>query len=223
MPWIDLEEGVARVQIHLAPTDHARRLEILATLAHYDRTMLSHFRLHPAGPGVSYLQAEERGLAGLLQGGMAALVLVLGSLVLVFRHWRSATAVILANSVPLALVLGLMGATGTPWSMDLLPLPVLLIGLAVDDSIHLLWAARGGRALRAWHLRLGARRAGAALLLTSLLLSLSLAVMLLSGLQAIRELGWLIPSGLLLALLCDLTLLPALARRPLRASSWSRR
>ena len=100
-----------------------------------------------------------------------------------------------------------------PWSVALLPVPAMLLGLANDDAIHMLWDRHRGRRLR-W--RRSALQAGHALLATSVILSLATATMLLSGIESNRHIGLLTPLGLMLALLCNLTLLPAI-------SSWRRR
>jgi predicted RND superfamily exporter protein len=88
----------------------------------------------------------------------------------------------------------------------------VLLGLAVDDTVHLLWPARRGGRGASRGVSRGAARAGPALLATTAVLAACIASMTLSGLRVNRELGLLLPAGLLLALACDLSLVPALLR-----------
>jgi hypothetical protein len=207
-PWIRFEQGAGRIQVHLAPMSFERRREIATWLHRFDETMLSHHRLSLAGPGHLYLVAEERGLRGALVGGILSLLVVAGALAWSFRRPATFVAALAGNLAPLLLVAGLMGALGIPWSLAVIPLPAVLLGLAVDDTVHLLWPARseGRGATR------GARRAGPALLATTAVLAACIATMMLSGLQVNREIGLLLPAGLVLALACDLSLVPALLR-----------
>jgi predicted RND superfamily exporter protein len=91
----------------------------------------------------------------------------------------------------------------------MLPLPAVLLGLAVDDTFHLLWPLRGrGRPTRLTLAR-SAMRTGPPVLATTAVLALSVATLAFSGLAPNRELGLLLAGGLVAALACDLTLIPA--------------
>jgi len=205
-PWVRFDRGAGRVQVQFASTSFARRSEIDAWLRHFGETMLSHHRLSFGGSGYHYLLAERRGLHGAVIGGVFSLLVVVTALAWSFRRRPRLLAVALVgNLAPLVLIAGLMGAIGLPWSLAVLPLPAVLLGLAVDDTVHLLWPLRGGRRFDR-----GALRAGPALLATTAVLACSVGTLMLSGLQINRELGLLLPAGLLAALACDLSLLPAL-------------
>jgi predicted RND superfamily exporter protein len=205
-PWVRFDRGAGRVQVQFAQTSLERRSEIDTWLRHFDETMLSHHRLSFGGSGYHYLLAERRGLHGAVIGGVFSLLVVVTALAWSFRQRPRLFAVALVgNLAPLVLVAGLMGAIGLPWSLAVLPLPAVLLGLAVDDTVHLLWPLRVGRRFDR-----GALRSGPALLATTAVLACSVGTLMLSGLQINRELGLLLPAGLVLALACDLSLLPAL-------------
>jgi len=218
-PWIRLDRGAGRVQVHFAPMPLARRDELLAWLRHFDATMLDHHRLLPGGPGYLYPLAEHRGVHGAVVGGLLSLAVVAATLAFVFRRPRALAVALLANVLPLLFVAGLMGALGRPWSLALLPLPAILFALAVDDTLHLLWAARGRAVPARAHVERGALRAGPAVLATTAVLAACVGTLLPSGLQANRDLALLLPAGLLLALLCDLAFVPAWLRGPRRRSA----
>lgn len=209
--WIIPDAGIGRIQLHLAPMPFSRLQQLMQWLAHFDDTMLSHHKLTLDGTGYQYYLAENRSIQGMAEGALYAFCGVGLVCLLAFRNiWL--TAVILAGCIaPLALTLGLAGMLGIPWSLALLPLPAILIGLAIDDGIHLLWTRGridmpGERALSD-----NARTAGTALLTTTLILAGSLLTLVFSGLLPNQQLGLLLASGLLLALAGSLTLTVSLA------------
>jgi len=223
-PWIRFDLGAARIEAHFARHPFARREEIHAWLEHFGRTMLSHHRLSLGGPAAAYRTAERRGVRGTLVGGGISLLVLAGALAWAFRGPRLLSAAILGNLAPLLLVTGLMGALGLSWSLAMLPLPAVLLGLAVDDTIHLLWPLRGGGNPRRLSLVRGALRAGPPVLATTAVLACCVATLALSDLEPNRELGLLLSLGLVFAIACDLSLVPALVRRgPAAPTSSGRR
>ncbi|MCG7950320.1 MAG: hypothetical protein N0E56_03760 [Candidatus Thiodiazotropha endolucinida] len=123
-----------------------------------------------------------------------------------FRQISLVAPALLVTLLPLWLAVGCMGVAGVDWSLALLGVPAMLFGLAVDDSIHLLWHRQSPASLNLI-LRRNALRSGAALTTTTVMLCLSVATLSLSSLQANQEIALLLAFGM--ALLMDLTLLPA--------------
>lgn len=190
----------------------ARRAEVIEWLDHFDETMLSHHRLVPSGPGYYYALVEWRGVRGAAVGALISLLAVGGILLAWLRNARTFLAAIVANIVPAVIVAGIVGCAEIPWSLALLPAPALLLGLGVDDTIHVLWRkGRAREARRGRQILLAARRAGPALIATTFVLAGSAATLSLSALTVNRDLGLVLPLGFLVALAADLTLLPALA------------
>jgi predicted RND superfamily exporter protein len=222
-PWLRLAHSAGRLQVHFAPHSFTRKREILGWLRHVDATMLSHHRLTFGGSGYHYFLIERQGLRGALAGGVLSLLVVLGTLTWWFRQWRLLLIAVVCNLVPLVLIGGMMGVMGVPWSLALIPLPAVLVCLAVDDSVHLLWPLRTPVTHQWRHIDAGARQAGPALLATTVMLAACVGILGLSGLQANRDLGFLLAVGLVVALACDLSLLPALLTISRRKSARPRR
>jgi predicted RND superfamily exporter protein len=217
-PWVDFSGGGARIEVHLRPMEQARKLELIEWIRHFDATMLSGYRVVLGGPGYLYPRAEQLGWHGALRGGVAtSLVLILIAIV-TLRRAALVVVALAGNLVPLVVLGGIMVAAGVPWSLGLLAIPVVLLSLAVDDTIHLLWP------LRSWEtdgtevaLDRAVIAAGPAILATTLILAVCLGGLGLSGLQVNRQLGFLFAVGIVVALACDLTLVPALIRGRSRA------
>ncbi len=209
--WVNEDAGAVRLQWYLSATSFERKREIMAWVANFDEDALTHHRIALSGTGYYYHLTEERGLRSLASSSLLSVLLIALALLWITRRAGAALAALCGSVVPALLLAGCMGWLGVPWSIAMLPMPALLLGLVNDDTIHMAWGA--GR-LRQW--RRNALEAGPALLATTVVLSGAIGTMALSGIQTNAYLGLLIPAGLVLALLCNLTLLPAL-------SSWSRR
>lgn len=205
---LDGGSGVARIDILFASHTIERQREIIAWLENFDKTMLGHHQLVFDGPGYLYPRVESLGVSGAVSGTLWSISGIVLLLSLVFRSVGFVLAAILSTLLPLWLVAGFMGAFGIDWSLALLGVPAMLFGLAVDDAIHLLWHWKS-QASPHLVLRHNALRSGAALTTTTLMLCLCVSTLWLSSLHANQEIAMLLALGMSLALLLDLTLLPA--------------
>lgn len=203
------DSGVFRLDVLFSPTERARQQQIIGWLTHFDQTMLSHHRIVFDGPGYLYPEVESLGLTGAVNGLLISLSGIILLLFVVFRQVGLVMAALLVTLLPLWFVVGIMGTTGINWSLALLGVPAMLFGLAVDDTIHLLWHRKRPTSFRRL-LRYNAIKSGTALTSTTLMLCLCVATLSLSSLQANQDVAILLSVGMALALLLDLTLLPAL-------------
>lgn len=210
-PWYS--QGAVRLQWYLTGADFGRKSELFAWVSNFADDALPNYTLTLSGPGFHTHQVEALGLKNLVIGFACSLGIIVGVLLLAVRDPVFTLAGLAGTLLPLLVVGGCMASLQIPWSVALLPVPALLLGLANDDAIHMIWG-RGKSRRGRW--RRNAVNAGPALLATSVILALATATMLLSGIQSNRFIGMLTPMGLLLAFVCNLTLLPAV-------SSWRRR
>jgi predicted RND superfamily exporter protein len=208
--WIRADRGSTRTLVLLAPSTYERRAEIFAWVEHYVRTVFPTYRVRLAGPAYLYHSAEREGVAGVWQGALLDVLLLVLTFALVFRRIGVAFSAVVVNAAPIVVLLGVMAILRIPWTLGLMGLPVIVFGLAVDDTIHLLWPARA-RPSAARFAR-SAKHSAAAVISTCALLAGSLGSLAASGFQVNHELGMLLPLGLGLALAAELTLLPALLR-----------
>ncbi len=148
----------------------------------------------------------------LVRGLLVALLVIVLIIGVLFRSWRMALVSLLPNVLPLLLVLAWYGATGR--HLDLFPAVLLTIavGIAVDDTIHLLTRYRQELALSVSHQQAIVRATThciGAVLTTSVVLICGMGVLLLSSFPANLTSGVL--GGVLigLALVCDLLFAPA--------------
>ncbi len=170
-------------------------------------------------------RAEEEIAYGQLRGLGLAFALVGGILLAIFRSPRLAFAAMLPNIVPLLITYGLMGLAGIPLDAATVCLGSLALGIAVDDTIHLATRFRDFRQSgqeAADALDSALRVVLPALVFTTVGIALGFAVLALSEFTLVRNLGMVTAFLVVLCLLADITLLPALLVRRGTMRSWAR-
>lgn len=144
----------------------------------------------------------------LIAGGviMLMMVLVIGSI-------RLGLVSMVPNLAPIVLTIGLMGWLGLPMDLFTILIGSIAIGLAVDDTIHFFYNFRRyhhreSRVDSAIRLTLGST--GRAMLVTTVVLSLGFFLYMFSNLSNLFNFGLLTGFTIILALLADVFLAPAL-------------
>jgi hypothetical protein len=142
-----------------------------------------------------------------------ALCLITPLMVILIGSLRSGLVSMVPNLVPIILTLGLMGFVGIPLDMFTLLAGCIAIGLAVDDSIHFIsgfrrYHAQGLDPVSAVEATM--QSTGRALLFTSIVLTSGFAVLLLSEMLNLRNVGGLTTFAIGAAFLLDVTVTPAL-------------
>ena len=143
------------------------------------------------------------------------LIVVTVLLLLVFGSARAGLVAMVPNVYPVLITFGAMGLWGLPLDADTLIIAPLVIGIAVDDTIHFITH------YRAFLLETGdvrhalastIREVGQAITFTSVILVLGFLVLTSSIHQGMANFGLLIGVAMASALLADLLLLPALLK-----------
>jgi len=165
--------------------------------------------------GTSVLVARDSGR--LIRQQLVSMSLMLVFLFLVFAlTFRSPVFGVLGllpNVFPCLVIYGSLAAIGEPLTVASSMIGAVMLGLVVDDTIHLLYrfskARARGRSRRV-ALATAMRHAGTAVVITSGTLALGFAAALFGGLVTTRTFGALASGTIVVALLADLILLPAL-------------
>ena len=144
---------------------------------------------------------------------MIALFIITPIMIFLLRDFRLGMMSMIPNLIPVLATLGLMGWAGMPIDASTMMIGAMVIGLAVDDTIHFM------HKFRIYYTELGdsklAIRAtlsstGAALLFTSLVLTGGFGTFLFADMVNTQNFGLLAASGALVAFLADLIVAPAL-------------
>ncbi len=145
------------------------------------------------------------------------LLAFLGVWLCLLIYFKSLTVAVLGmfpNLLPVLLMLGTLGFWGIPMDVGMTMTAAIVLGLAVDDTIHLLVqyqrrARTGASPTEA--MRGALSHVGRSVVTTSLALSLSFfGLMLLSSFEAIGNFGLMASVAIFAALIADLMIVPAL-------------
>jgi hypothetical protein len=147
-------------------------------------------------------------------GGAAVTVLLM--MVLLLRDLRLGLISMVPNLLPIATILGFMGFMGIPIDMMNLLIGSIVMGIAVDDTIHYLHQFQLAREVPGTTtdqaIQHALDHAGRAMLSTTVILSLGFSVYFVSSMINIQRFGMLIALTCVIALLIDIVLAPALLR-----------
>lgn len=164
--------------------------------------------------GLRLLVGFQQALLGTLAASLALTVPLLAALFwrLLGRPWPAVKA-LLPNLWPVVVLLGAMGWFGVRLDLATVMVATIVLGLAVENTVHTLAAhARDRRELGSDAAAVVARieRSAPAYVVTCTILVAGFGVCALSDFAPIARFGALSALGLLLALACDLVLVPAL-------------
>jgi predicted RND superfamily exporter protein len=142
-----------------------------------------------------------------------AFVIITILMVLLIGSLRLGLIAMIPNLLPVAFALGVMGYAGMPLDNFTLLVGSIALGLAVDDTIHFMhnyrrYLEETGDSRQAIHNTL--QTAGRALLFTTLVLSTGFFIFAFASMSNIANFGILTGLALIVALLADFFLAPAL-------------
>jgi predicted RND superfamily exporter protein len=166
--------------------------------------------LRPAGYSPLYTRIVDEVVQSQVRGFAAAIGLIVLLLGLAMRSWRRVLLALPANILPVVLTLGLMGLAGIPLDIATATIASVILGLVVDDTIHILRPSASADIEES--LQLATAKAGGTLLMTTATLALGFVVLGLAEVRSIAWFGLLASFAVTIAILTDLLLLPALAR-----------
>jgi predicted RND superfamily exporter protein len=174
------------------------------------------FTAQATGIMYEFARAEDEVAAGQLRGLGLAFLAVGAILLLVLRSPAIAALASLPNLIPIFIAFGFMGWMDIPLDALTVVLGSLALGIAVDDTVHVVMnfseqRREGATATEA--LQTTFQRVLPAVIFTTLAIGIGFGVLAVSGFTPVRNLGALTAGLVVLCLLADLTLLPALLLR----------
>lgn len=157
-------------------------------------------------------------LTSLKDSILSATVLIAIVMMFVLRGVTAGVASMLPNVFPIVLVFGALGWMGIKVDIGIMMAASVALGVAVDDTLHFLtWFGRGVRAGldRRTAVEQAFERCATAMMQTTLIGGLGLAVFAVSTFTPTQQFGSLMITILAVALVGDLVMLPALLCGPL--------
>jgi len=173
----------------------------------------------PTYTGVMSLVYEAQGelLNDLIMSFFTAFLLVACVMMFVLQNPLAGMAVMVPNVFPAMFIFGVMGWLGMPIDIGSMMTASVALGIAVVDSLHLLWCfrrecSRGSSRYEA--ARACYRHCGTAMVQTSLICGFGMLVFSLSDFVPTARFAWMMLAMLMTALAGDLLFLPSLLVGP---------
>jgi uncharacterized protein len=148
-----------------------------------------------------------------IKGLAIALLAICLILALLFRSIKESLFSIIPNTIPIVILMGMMGWFKINLNMGTALAACLSLGLVVDDTIHLMWNVK--KHIHQGHdykesLKLTLNKVGPAMIITTMIMCCGFLGLLISQLWPTTFLGILVATACLSALICDLYLTPVL-------------
>lgn len=213
--WIDYDYRRLRLQLELDDYNSNEMEKEMGELEKEARILFpgAHVSVVGSLPQFTVMQQYvERGQ----MWSMLLSVLVIGViLILIFGSWKVGLVGMIPNLAPALIVGGMMGWLGYPLDMMTASLLPMILGIAVDDTIHFInhchvaydRCGDYGKAIR-----MTFRTEGLAIVMSTFIISATFSGFIVSGSNQISNWGILAVSGMVSALLADLFLTPVLLR-----------
>ena len=213
---IAVDKSATRVTANLGGDVTTRETRALLTRTRewFEEHAPPEMRAEPSGLGVMFANISKRNIESMLGGNVLAVGLIALILMLALRSISLGLLSLIPNTVPILMTYGVWALAAGQVGMAAAMVSVSSLGIVVDDTVHFLTKylrARRERGLdRPEAVRHAFRSVGHAIVSTTAILTAGFLVLALSTFRINFELGLLTAIAMVLALLADFTLLPAL-------------
>ncbi|HJR60929.1 MAG TPA: MMPL family transporter [Vicinamibacterales bacterium] len=172
-------------------------------------------RVQAAGYVPLYTRIIEYIVSSQIRGFFGALGVIFVLMLLWLRSFRLACISLIPNLFPVLILLGVMGALGIPLDVATATVCAIVIGVAMDDTVHFLYHwRRAEQAGLDWHGALERTHEGAGVpaTVTALLLLAGFPVLMFAQVATVYYFGLLTSIAAVAGLAGDLVILPLLLR-----------
>jgi predicted RND superfamily exporter protein len=211
---MDVEERLLRVSAAINIVDTSKDLEMMRWVENWwDKTPYS---AKINGQTAMFAHMQHDVTDTLINSIMLAIIAVSIMMLFIFRNLRMIPLFIIPNILPIVLVVGVMGWLGLTIDIGVAISGAIIIGVAVDDTIHFLVkyreARRRGDSLEE-ALVYVMQYAGSAIIFTTIILSLAFVIFVFSDFLPNVHFGVVTSIALVIAVWIDLLVLPAVLSR----------
>ena len=201
------------IHIELSGYDAKKIVEDLDSAKSYAAQIFPDAKTSIVGEVVNYAEMNGKLVNGLLRSFGGSFVIIAIMMILAFGSIKAGLIGMIPNVAPVLLIGGVMGYSGMPLDMITMIVMPMILGIAVDDTIHMnnhikYGYERTGSYKKA--LLLSYREIGKTMGMTTFILCAMFFVFIFSPMGALHNVGLLSVIGLAAALVADYTLTTAL-------------
>ena len=210
---VDSQFSKARISIKLPWTDAVKAVEVLDYVKREASKTFPNDTVITTGMVPLLINTFSHAISSSVRSYMIAAIAITFMMMLILGSVRIGLLSMIPNLAPIILGLLLMYSANIPLDMFTLLIGSIAIGLAVDDTIHFMhnfkrYYLESGDAAKA--IEQTFYTTGKAMLITTIVLSLGFYAYMFANMISVQNFGLLTGSVIVLALLSDLLLAPAL-------------
>ncbi|MDJ0850681.1 MAG: MMPL family transporter [Myxococcota bacterium] len=212
--YVSSDFSRASLELRLALASTSRTAEVVRVIdTELEQTGLERTSVSLTGIGALWLKLMDYIVSSQIQGFLIAFGVIAAMMCLLFRSFKTGLISMVPNLSPVVLTLGIMGWAGIPLDYNKIMIAAVAIGIAVDDTIHLLSRYHHEFRVRGDYreaLRAAVEDVGRALFITSAALVCGFMVFTFSVMASTATFGVLLAWTIVVALVADFLLMPAL-------------
>lgn len=214
--FMDSTKQVARVSVNMKDVG-SQRLPLLMDSLEPKVTAIfdtAHYKVTFTGTSVIFQEGTRFIINGLTESILLAFVLIMVCMLYLFRSWRMLLISLIPNIIPLVVTAGVMGWVGVPLKPSTVLVFSVALGIAIDVTIRFLVNFK--QELPHHDLDISAtvkqtiHETGMSIIYTSMILFAGFMIFSFSEFGGTKALGWLTSLTLVVAMITNLTILPAL-------------
>ncbi len=212
--FVDSELRKARLTVRLPWVDAGSYQQIIGQIhAQVDEVFAGYAQTHVTGLVAVFGRTMGAMLTSMAQSYTIAVFVITAMMIVLIGQIRMGLISMLPNLFPIILVLGIAGWMSIPLDAFTMLIGGIALGLAVDDTVHFMhnfhrYHAQSGSTVKA--IEQTFHTAGRAMVVTTIALSAGFFIFMSSTLNNLWNFGWLTGLAIVLALVADLLLAPAL-------------
>nr|WP_295868715.1 efflux RND transporter permease subunit [uncultured Chitinophaga sp.] len=214
--FMDSTKQVARVSVNMKDVG-SQRLPVLMDSLEPKVTAIfdtAHYKVTFTGTSVIFQEGTRFIINGLTESILLAFVLIMVCMLYLFRSWRMLIISLIPNIIPLVVTAGVMGWVGVALKPSTVLVFSVALGIAIDVTIRFLVNFK--QELPRHNLDISAtvkqtiHETGLSIIYTSMILFAGFMIFSFSEFGGTKALGWLTSLTLVVAMITNLTILPAL-------------
>lgn len=214
--FMDSTKQKTRISINMADVGSKRLPVLLDSIRPktYELFDSSKYNVTFTGTSIVFLEGSKFIINSLRDSLILAFIMIFGCMIVLFRSWRILLISIIINIVPLLITAGIMGWAGIPIKPSTVLVFSVALGITIDVTIRFLVNFKQELANHDDDIPVTVKKTifdtGLSIIYTSLILIAGFGVFALSQFDGTKSLGYLTSLTLLLAMITNLTLQPAL-------------
>ena len=213
--WIDEDYSMLRAQVQVEKFATDEIVKELNTIKRIGNESFDGAKVNYVGSAVQFAELNKKIVTGELKSILWAFLIIGFLLVVVFGSVKTGLIGMIPNLMPMIVIGGYMGHFNSPLDMMTMTILPMLLGIAVDDTIHFInqikvefekYGNYNQAIINAFH------TVGKNLAMTTIILCVSFLMFTFSPVANMVRLGYLAVLGLMAALITDYFVTPALIR-----------